>query len=63
MFTVFENFTRAIIIEFSELDTERRAEERLLALIQKTSIIDFTASFRVKASKTNLGQEALVILF
>jgi len=55
MFQVFENFTEAITAEFRELDTERRAETRLLALLQKTSVIEYIIAFRVEVVKTNLG--------
>jgi len=55
MFQVFKNFTKAITAEFRELDAKRRVETRLLALLQKTSVIEYTAAFRVKAAKTNLS--------
>ena len=63
MFDVFKNFTRAITAEFGELDAERRAEEQLLALKQRTLVIEYAAVFRVEVAKTYLGEEALVILF
>jgi len=63
MFAAFENFTQSITEEFGELDAERRAETRLMNLVQKTSVIEYAAQFRVEAAKTHLGQEALVMLF
>ena len=49
--------------EFGEIDSERRAEQRLLSLRQRTSVTDYATAFRVEAAKTNLGEEVLVMLF
>lgn len=63
MFTDFENFIRAITTEFGELDAERRAEQKLILLRQKTSVTEYATEFRVEAANTHLGEEALVMLF
>ena len=58
-----DQFFEALRKEFGEVDAERRAEQRLLALRQRTSVTEYATAFRVEAAKTNLGEEALVMLF
>lgn len=63
MFKDIKNFFTGLKNEFGELDADLRPEQRLLALRQGTSVNDYATAFRIEASKTELGEEALVMLF
>lgn len=63
MFKDIKKFFTGLKNEFGELDAGLRAEQRLLGLRQRTSVNDYATTFRIEASKTELGEEALVMLF
>lgn len=63
MFGEHDEFLDTLRTEFGELDPERRAEQPLLALKQKNSVVEYTSEFRIEAANTRLDEEALVMLF
>lgn len=63
MFDDTDEFFVKLRTEFGELDAALRAEQRLMKLHQRTSVTDYATTFRIEAAKTDLGEEALVMLF
>lgn len=63
IFKDIKKFLTGLKNEFRELDADLYAKQRLLALRQRTSVNDYATAFRIEASKTELGEEVLVILF
>lgn len=63
MFKDITHFYTGLRNEFGELGAALRAEQRHLGMRQKSSVTDYATTFRIEASKTELGEEALVMLF